>query len=231
MADLERPELEKRDIVHTLVKAGIASVPGIGGAVAELFSMIAPPLERRRNQWLDDIAERLKSLEEIVDGFRVKDLSQNETFITTMMHATQAAIRNHQQEKLEALRNAVLNAAIPGAPEDDRQLIFLNFINELTPWHLRVLHFFDDPRTWGSQHNISYPNWQGGSPAILLASTFEELRGRRDFYDQVVRDLYYRGLMSIDSLHITMTVPGMFDSRTTEMAKGFLAFISSPISE
>ena len=230
MADLERPEPEKWDAVYTLVKAVIAGVPVIGGTATELVSIIAPPLEKRRNQWLDDIAERLKSLEE-VDGFRVEDLSQNETFITVVMHATQAAIRNHQQEKLEALRNAVLNAAMPEAPEDDRQLMFLNFIDELTPWHLRVLHFFDDPKIWGSRHNISYPNWHGGSPANLLESTFEELSERRDFYDQVVRDLHYRGLMSIDSLHTRMTVPGMFTSRTTEMAKGFLAFITSPIPE
>lgn len=228
MADLERPEPEKWDLVHTLVKAGIAGVPLIGGAAAELISkVIAPPLEKRRNQWLDDIAERLKSLEGAVDGFRVEDLSQNETFITVVMHATQIAIRNHQQEKLEALRNAVLNTAMSKAPENDRQLMFLKFIDELTPWHLRLLRFFDAPETWGSRHNISYPNWHGGSPGNLLEFTFEELRGQRDFYDQIVRDLHYRGLMSIDSLHTRMTLRGMFESRTTEMAKEFLAFIFS----
>ena len=231
MADLERPEPEKWDLVHTLVKACIAGVPVIGGAATELVSMIAPPLEKRRNQWLDDIAERLKSLEGKVDRFRLEDLSQNETFITVVMHATQVAIRNHQQEKLEALRNAVLNTAMSKATENDRQLMFLNFIDELTPWHLRLLRFFDAPETWGSRHNISYPNWHDGSPGNLLEFTFEELRGQRDFYDQIVRDLYYRGLMSIDSLHTRMTVRGMFDSRTTEMAKGFLAFILSPIPE
>ena len=173
MADLERPESEKRDVAHTLIKAGISFIPGIGGAATELFSMIiAPPLEKRRNQWLDDIAERLKSLEGVVDGFRVEDLSQNETFITVVMHATQVAIRNHQQEKLEALRNAVLNAARPDALEDDRQLMFLNFIDELTPWHLKVLHFFDDPEIWGSQHNINYPKWNSGGPDTLLEFTF-----------------------------------------------------------
>ncbi|MYC12366.1 MAG: hypothetical protein F4Y39_01425 [Gemmatimonadetes bacterium] len=231
MTDLERPEPEKRDVVYTLIKAVIAGVPVIGGAATELISMVALPLEKRRNQWLDDIAKRLKSLEGVVDEFRIEDLSQNETFITVVMHATQVAIRNHQQEKLEALRNAVLNAAMPEALEDDRQLMFLNFIDELTSWHLRVLHFFDDPKIWGSQHNISYPKWNSGGPDTLLEFTFEELRGQRDFYDQVVRDLHYRGLMNIDSLHITMTGQGMFASRTTEMAKGFLAFISSPIPE
>ena len=228
MADLERPEPDKWDKSHAAVKAGLAIIPGIGGTAAELFSMvIAPPLEKRRNQWLDDIAERLKSLERAVDGFRVEDLSQNETFITVVMHATQVAIRNHQQEKLEALRNAVLNTAMSKAPENDRQLMFLNFIDELTPWHLRLLRFFDAPETWGNRHNISYPNWHSGSPGNLLEFTFEELSGQRDFYDQVVRDLHYRGLMSIDSLHTRMTVRGMFESRTTEMAKGFLAFILS----
>jgi hypothetical protein len=55
------------------------------------------------------------------------------------MHATQAAIRNHQKEKLEALRNAVLNSAEKNALDEDIKLMFVSLIDTFTPWHLRIL--------------------------------------------------------------------------------------------
>jgi hypothetical protein len=61
------------------------------------------------------------------------------------MHATQVALRNHHTEKREALCNAVLNVASGNAPQDNIQLMFLDFIDTLTPWHLRILHFFQNP--------------------------------------------------------------------------------------
>jgi len=64
------------------------------------------------------------------------------------MHASQVAIRNHQSGKLEALRNAVLDSALSNEPEEDMQLMFLNFVDVLTLSHLRMLklYFDSEPR-------------------------------------------------------------------------------------
>ena len=67
-----------------------------------------------------------------------------ENFMTTVTYATIIALRNHQAEKLETLRNAVLNTALSPIVEEDLQHIFLNYIDELTLWHLRVLKFLDN---------------------------------------------------------------------------------------
>jgi hypothetical protein len=225
-----KPEESIGDVAHTVVKAGLSAIPVIGGPLAELFAaVIEPPISRRRVQWIESIGNGLKILEEKVDGFKIEALSQNEMFITTVMQASQAAIRNHQKEKLEALRNAVLNAALPNAPEEDIQLMFLNFIDGLTPWHLRVLKFIDDPLEWGKSNNIPYLNLSSGGPSNVLEHTFPELKGRRDFYDLIVKDLFNRGLMNTESLHGMMTEQGMYASRTTKMGKQFLKFITSPI--
>jgi hypothetical protein len=225
-----KPKRSAGDIAHTVAKAGLSAIPVIGGPAAEIFSaIIVPPLSKRRDEWIESIAEGLKSLEEKVDDFNIETLSQKEMFITTVMHATQGAIRNHQKEKLEALRNAVLNAALPNAPEEDIQLMFLNFIDPLTPWHLRILKFFDNPQEWGRRNGITYPNWSMGGASMVLEHAFPELKGRRDFYEQIVKDLFVRGLVNTDSLHITSTSQGMFTSRTTTMGKQFIDFITSPI--
>jgi hypothetical protein len=233
MSDLRmvtRPKPSSGDVIHTVAKAGLSAFPIIGGPAAEIFStIITPPLAKRRDEWIESIAKGLQELEEKVDNFNIKALSQNEMFITTVMHASQAAIRNHQIEKIVALRNAVLNSALPNPPEEDIQLIFLNFVDTFTPCHLRILAFFDDPQEWGQSNNITYPNWTMGPPSAVLEHTFPELRGRRDFYDQIVRDLYSRGLMSIESLHTSATLRGMFESLTTTLGEKFINFITSPI--
>jgi len=220
------------DTVHTVIRAGLSAIPVIGGPAAELFSaIITPPLSRRRDEWIQQIADGLRLLENQVEGFRIENLSENETFITIVMQASQAAIRNHQEEKLIALRNAVLNSALLNDLEVDLQQMFLIFVDSLTAWHLRILKFFEDPRGWGETHGITYPNWTMGGPSTVIEHSFPMLRGRRDFYDQIVKDLYSRGLLGIESLHVTMTGHGMFEPRVTPLGRQFLRYIESPIHQ
>jgi len=232
MDEQEMPRKNVGDVAHALVKAGISAIPIAGAPAAEIFALIVtPPYERRRNEWIQSVGNGLKELAGKIEGFKIEELSQNETFITTVTHASQAAIRNHQKEKLDALRNAVLNAALPNPPQEDLQLMFLSFIDSFTPWHLAILKFFDNPKEWGQRHGITYQSYGMGSPGTILEKSFTELSGRRDLYDLFVKDLFSRGLMSTDSLHTSMSESGMFASRTTDMCKQFLKFITSPLGD
>lgn len=139
------PSETKSDAVHTLVKASIASIPLVGGAAAEFFSaLITPPINKRRDAWLNSIAEDLKELEKEVDQFKIETLSQNERFISTFLSATQKASRTHVNAKLEALRNAVLNSALDKESEEDfLESLFLDMIEEISSLHIRLLRFFE----------------------------------------------------------------------------------------
>ncbi|MBZ5668115.1 MAG: hypothetical protein LAO04_00065 [Acidobacteriia bacterium] len=229
--NLQPPKPGGGDIAHTVVKAGLSAIPIVGGPAAELFSaLLAPPLAKRRDNWVRSIAEGLEELEEKVSGFTVDSLRENEAFVTAVMHASQAAVRNHHQEKLEALRNAVLNVASGNAPDEDLQLMFLNFIDTLTPWHLRILRFLQGPAAYRAAKGMTSTNQAVGSPARVIEHTFPELRGQRAFYDQIVSDLFSRGLMNSEpsGLHAMMTASGVLAKRTTPMGDAFLAFVSSP---
>jgi hypothetical protein len=60
---------------------------------------------------------------------------------------------------------------------------------------------------------------------------YPELHGRRDFYDQIVVDLFSRGLLNSSGfLHSTMSAQGMIAKRTTALADSFLDFIAAPFS-
>jgi len=228
-----RPEMTSKDKAYTNTKALVSAIPGVGGPLAEVFSaIIAPPIAKRRDEWVESIARQLVELQEKVDGFKIEDLSQNETFITVVMHASQVAIRNHQKEKLEALRNAVLNSALPNAPEDDIQLMFLNFVDALTSLHLVILGFLNDPGNCCQRRNVEYPsNMMADSISSVLELAIPELEGKRDTYDQVVKDLFSRGLIGTGSLHALTTPAGIFASRTTDFGKRFIKFVTSPIED
>ncbi len=235
MTTEETPEDIKKDLepsigdyAHAGIRAGLSTAPFLGGPLAEFFSLvISPPLEKRRTAWLIEIFSRLKKLEEKVEGFKIENLTQNEVFISTLLYATQAAMRTHQDEKLAALRNAVINSAIRPSLDENLQLMFLNLVDRYTRWHLIILQFLNDPRQYGIDHKITFPSWSMGGTARVLEHAIPELKGKRGFYDQIVKELYSNGLLNSETfLHTTMTEEGMFESRATDMGKQYLDFIS-----
>jgi len=215
-------------VLHTIARTGISAIPVVGGPIKELFnSLITPPLVKRRDDWVESIAKRLQELEKEASGFKLESLKENENFITVVTYATTIAIRTHQEEKLDALRNAVLNSAVASDPDDDLQHMFLNFIDTFTSSHIRILKFFDDPRAWFQQSGINTGNFAAGPPSAVLERAFPDFR--RDFYDQLAKDLSSGGLMQNgESLHVMMTEDGMFGRRTTTMGQMFLKYISFP---
>jgi hypothetical protein len=109
---------------------------------------------------------------------------------------------------------------------DMRQMI-LRYANDLTASHIKVLEFLDSPNEYGVRHGVKFGNYVLGGVSTILEEAIPEFKGRRDFYDQVVRDLHARGLLDIDEsgIHVTMSNTGMFESRTTEMGKKLLGVV------
>jgi hypothetical protein len=187
MAEKEQSHIPKgttADAAHALLKGALSGIPVAGGILAEFFSLVLTP-----------------------------QLGDNPAFITTVMHATQVALRTHQQEKLDALRNAVMNAATGNTPEEDLQSLFLTFIEEFTPTHLRILNLIRD-RT--SSANLP-----------LLRNLIEQ----KEMTDQMVLGLARNGLLhdsrpyaarGRDTGESLLT----FSWTVSRLGEQFLAFIS-----
>ncbi len=148
---MENPPSTKEagDIAREVGKTIVSAIPTLGGPLQVLFeNVFSAPIEKRKQAWLEQLAEVVTELQRRVEGLTTEKLATNETFITVAMQASQMAVRNHQKEKLQALRNAVLNSALPKPPQEDEQMIFLRLIDQLTPWHLRVLGLLNNPVEW-----------------------------------------------------------------------------------
>jgi len=209
------PEPTKADIALGGSRAALAAIPFVGGSITELLSLVlTPAVSRRRDTWLKALSDALDELERKVEGFKVAHLAEHEAFVSATIQAIRAAISTHQAEKLEALRNAVLNVALSKTADEEKQIIFLNLIEVFSATHLEILRLFLSPGTF---------------PALRR----EEIRTRRVLTDPMVIDLNDRGLL-VD--------PRPFISRNREstesltlggwtlspLGKDFLQFIALP---
>jgi hypothetical protein len=189
---MERPPIEKT-VGHAaceISKAVISVVPVAGGPLVTLFENIfTTPLNKRRQKWCEERAGVITDIQEKLEGVTPEQLSQNEMFITAALQASQIAIRNHKKEKIEALRNALFNSVMPNAPSEDKQMIYLRLIDDLTPWHLRLLGVLDDPAKWMANNDVRNPGWSMGGVSTVIEHCLPDLRRATDFYDQLTRDL------------------------------------------
>lgn len=217
----EPPSGTRGDAAHAVVRAALNAIPVAGGGAVELFNwLMTPPIERRRQAWMNDVADGLRALED-AGAIKLEELRESDAFVDVVLHATQAAIRTSQEEKRTALRNAVLNATAAGAPDVAEQQVFVGMIDDLTEWHLRLLKLFQNPRA-------HVGNLSMGGLSSIPEDAYSELRGRRDFYDQVWRELYGRGLVNTEGLHTTMSSHGLASKRTTDRGDRFLSLIATP---
>ncbi|UTY59810.1 hypothetical protein [Massilia sp. erpn] len=214
---VDAPEQSKGDVAHALTKAGLSVLPVVGGPAVELFQLLVqPPLERRRAAWMHQVGQRLLELE--AKGLDLSKLQENDQFVTAVMQASSAAIRTHQQEKLDALKNAIIHIAIGEAPEETFQHILLGFIDEFSEMHFRVLAFAHAP--------VAPAALTMGSLAKVLEDNIPSLRGQNTLYNQIWKDLYVRGLVSTEGLNATMSGNGLSQSRTSPIGVTLLNLIS-----
>lgn len=212
-----QPNLD--DVRVAAIKVGVAAIPVVGDAFAEALGLVLmPSLNRRRDDWFRDLARRLHDLETKVDGFRFEELATNEQFASATVQATQAVLRTHQEEKVEALQNAVLNVAAGSAPNEDLQSIFLNWVDRLTALHLRLLKQFS------VQTAVSIQD----APAWLKA----------DVCSQFAKELLDQGLLGPvnrvvvpNRNQLIVAEKGFYTFRAglSPLGKQFLSFLQKPV--
>ena len=213
------PERSALDHADSAARALVSVIPGVGGPTAKLLDIvIAPPLEQRRRDWFRGLADRLDRLERKVERISVESLRDEEAFITAVTTASTIAIRNHDEEKLAALQNAVVNVALRTEPDVEIQAVFLSLVDYLTPLHMQLLRFFEHPRAFVER---SRRDTAGARTTREIA-----LRVLPDLpaeaYDLLCRDLENRGLVQLP----TEPTIGLTDERPTELGDRFLRFIS-----
>lgn len=217
------------DVAHAVVRAAIGSVPYVGAAGVELFTMlVAPPLARRQSEWMDAVAQRLSELE-AKRGISVAGLAEDPAFIDVLLLASKSAISTHHESKREALRNAVMNVACGSTISETNAHLFIRLLENFTPLHLQVLQVLHDPTAILGARAARFQNLVfGGSLNQVLIEAIPMLANEAELLNQLVNDLNYHGLVNGVNIMTMMTGAGLLQSRSTERGRAFLAFISEP---
>ena len=225
------------DRAHAVGRALLSAIPWAGGAAVELFNqLVRPPLDRRQHIWMESVAIGLEGLEGRVAS--IEGLAANDVFVDTLLQASQAAILTSDREKLDALRNAVLNSALPEAPEPAMQQLFIQVVREFTVWHIRMLQLLRTGTFWEPSRNAyDTPNM----PTIARSLLGMPLRGSpapdtraQEFFASTWRGLHMYALVSVDvskgSVSVAPPIVGRDRAyaKTSELGEEFLRFISEP---
>ena len=82
----------RSDYAYSIIRGIVASIPVAGGLLSEVGSTAIPsPAQRRLEEWMRAVSERLTSLEDSVSGFTVDGLASNQAFGAILRQAVQLA--------------------------------------------------------------------------------------------------------------------------------------------
>jgi hypothetical protein len=181
------PKVSKEDHLYTGARVLISAIPGLGGPVLEMFNaLLQTPLQKRDHEWKELITNAVIELQK-TKSVRIEDLQENEKFISVLTGATIVAIKTHNQQKKEMLKNAVVNSVTNTSINDDFAALFVRYIDELTISHISLLE-----------------KMHSSANELQKIEKFEELyeslvstKENKDTFKFLCEDLILRGLVRI----------------------------------
>lgn len=220
-----------QEVTEAIASGLVASIPGVGGALQVVLDMVLNREFRQRSgDFLWYVADGINRLQEQVDSLpKVEELGQHEDFLDAVFQATRAAQATHDREKLKALRNAVLNTLLPGAPDADEQARFIRLVDQFRPSHLRLLRFLQDPGGTLAAAGVRRPEITMG-PRSAILEALPEFTGRRPWYDLLMGDLTAASLTA-GQLSGMMSLQGLWAPAISDLGNRFLAFVTSPLPD
>ncbi|ENO0728363.1 hypothetical protein ACA506_004493 [Vibrio parahaemolyticus] len=144
------PDVEPAsDKLYRLAEAAVSIVP-TGQTV--LHSLISPPIHKRMEKWMSEVENKLIELEQ-ASKLSFLELQSDPKFSALFLRAVQTAASTSQPEKLDFLKNFIVNISLqPDISEDELYLLF-NIISEFTPSHIRLVQFYSNPNLYSCRLN------------------------------------------------------------------------------
>lgn len=138
----ESPTESIHEPIKAVGKASVAAIPVLGGFTVELIGYHENHLNRARmRKFLDRIGQAITDLERWKEN-----LPRDEPLKSTLLEAAEIAVRSHENEKLEALKNAVLNVHMSASVDEYHRSRFMALISRYSALHLRVMKILAEPQ-------------------------------------------------------------------------------------
>lgn len=223
---IDPPSKTTGDFIHAAINASAGAVPIAGSFLSEIFlNVIVPPYEKRKEEWMKDVANRIEEIDMKVNSFKPENLKDNDNFLDAMISATKAAIATSSIDKRAQLLNALQNVALTKNNDKITNMIFLNFIDKFTDAHMCICRIMEIP------NDFRLPRGQ-----FDTKETYRELINKKlpeidnDIINIIVKELHDSGLITIDASRLDSHPPFMEEGtpQLSELGKQFLQFITKP---
>jgi hypothetical protein len=220
------PKRSKGDYAHSLLKVAAGTVPVAGSFLAEFVeTVIEPPYRKRKEEWMREVANRIKELEEKVASFKRDSLKDNDGFLDAMISATKTALATSSKDKREQLLNALQNVVLNHNAGKITNTIFLNLIDKFTDAHVIICKILEVPNSFRAVRG-----------EYDTKETYRELINKKlsdidkNVIDIITKELHDNGLITISASGLDNPPPlaeeGM--TRLTSLGKRLLTFIQKP---
>jgi hypothetical protein len=124
-------------------------------------------------------------------------LKSDENFISLLLRASGVAIKTHQKERVNALRNLLLNSVVDRDTTEDQKHLFLSLVDEQTISHFKILSLSQGGICWmpinGQDDKRGFGVWV--ELAKVLCREFDEFSEKEDFIYQIITDLQNKQLL------------------------------------
>lgn len=206
-----------------------AAVPFAGGVLSVRYAQLFRRADQRRfEQWQQQMDETLDKLRSAAEGRSIESLFDDDDFVDSLAAATRIAERNASDEKRRCLQNALFNVGRGAAPAADKCAIFFRYVEDLTPSHMQLMRFLDNPPRYFQDHDLGWPNVGMGALMSVVQVAFPEWAADEAFLMTLAGDLESRGLVESPGFKTVMTADGLRTQRSTAKGIEFAQFVSGP---
>jgi hypothetical protein len=222
-----------QELVRAITETALGPVGPLGGYVLSRF--LPDRFRSAVVEVVSDLCDRVLDLE-TAGRVNQERLAENEHFQAAVFRLIPAAMGTVSNEKRRALRNVAVNAALETFPNDDLFEMFMRYVEDFTPLHIRLLKFAEN------LSNLDMTVHDSGSSQVFdvtvrarqtaIEDEYPELKGLEAIYEQAWSELVERGLVkddhdgSVFSHEVGLGVEVEF---TTSLGHQFLDFISDPV--
>lgn len=216
------------DHAHLAIQTVLGVVPG-GGAVAAIINeFVASPAQRRRDDFLRQVAIDLAELkaQQAVD---TETLAESPAFVSAMIAASAASVQTAEPEKIDALRAALINTAKQQDYYEAYNQMLISTLRDMTSVHIRLINFFDgrDYRSVQSKGKNNTPLRQQEFDVEvrpLFGETFPMY-----IIHRACKELEAAGLIGVpEGFASTMSGPNYVTMLLTPFGSVFAKFITLP---
>lgn len=180
------------EVANAAVSSEGAMREGVAATAAATGTIVFNRCLEVAKSWIDDIAAVEQTLAQ-VPGVDVQALAETPEFQNVVLRATRIALADIDSARRRLLLNAIRNSALQKTPTLSEGAMLMRLVDDLTPFHVRLLAVVLGPQDWCSKNRIAIP-----TPTPPLRGWIDHcLRGefRGAMLTQAWEDLWNSGLI------------------------------------